>query len=110
MFTRLTLGAEGGMANADHLIGALVITVCAIACAEVARPARFLNVVLGAALFITPFVSEADAVQTVASFACGAALIALSLRRGRIEGRYAGWIGTAPSGRGRLAFALAGGA
>ena len=27
MFTRLTLGAEGGMANADHVIGALALTV-----------------------------------------------------------------------------------
>jgi hypothetical protein len=56
MFTRLTLGSEGAMANADHLIGALVITASAIACAEVVRSARFLNVVLGAALLVTPFV------------------------------------------------------
>jgi nucleoside-diphosphate-sugar epimerase/uncharacterized membrane protein len=91
MFTRLTLGAQGGMANADHLIGALGITVCAIACAEVARPARFLNIVLGTALFVTPFIYDADAVQTAASFLCGVALIGLSLRRGRVDGRYAGW-------------------
>ncbi len=110
MFTRLTLGAEAGMANADHLIGALVVTVCAIACAEVARPARFLNIAFGAALFITPFVNDADGLQTAASFVCGAALIALSFRRGRIEGRYAAWIGTSPRIRQRWALALPDGA
>src|SRR5690606_31278759 len=38
MFTRLTLGAEGRMADADHLIGALALTVVSLAAAEVARP------------------------------------------------------------------------
>jgi hypothetical protein len=88
MFTRLTLGAEGAMANADHLIGALVITVSAIACAEVARPARFLNLVFGAALLVTPFVLEAHAAQAIASWLCAVALIALSLPRGAILARY----------------------
>jgi nucleoside-diphosphate-sugar epimerase/uncharacterized membrane protein len=91
MFTRLTLGAEGGMANADHLIGALAVTVSAIACAEVARPARFLNMPLGAALLITPFALDASSAQMLVSLACGVALIALSLRRGRVQERYAGW-------------------
>ena len=55
MLTRLTLGSAGGMANADHLIGALVLTVTRERLAEVARPLRFLNMALGAALLITPF-------------------------------------------------------
>ena len=91
MLTRLTLGADGGMANADHLIGALVVTVSVIACAEVARTARFLNTVLGAALLVTPLVYGASAEQLFASIACGLALITLALRRGRVDGRYAGW-------------------
>jgi hypothetical protein len=91
MFTRLTLGAEGSMANADHLIGALVLTVCAIASAEVARAARFLNVLLGAALLVVPFIYDAAEAQVAASIACGVALIVLSLRRGRIVARYGGW-------------------
>ena len=69
LFTRVTLGAEGGMANADHLIGSLVLTVVSVAAAEVARPVRYLNVLLGAALFVTPFVYGADLVATVASIA-----------------------------------------
>lgn len=91
MFTRVTLGAGGAMADADHLIGALVLTATAIACAEVARPARFLNAVFGAALFVTPLAYGADAMGLAASWACGAALIALSLPRGRIAHAYAGW-------------------
>jgi hypothetical protein len=91
MFTRLTLGAEGGMANADHLIGALVVTVSAIACAEVARPVRFLNIALGAGLLLTPFIYETQVLQITASIFAGLALIALSLRRGTVKERYAGW-------------------
>jgi uncharacterized membrane protein len=91
MFTRLTLGAHDGMANADHLIGALAVTVSVIACAEVARSARFMNAVLGAALLVTPFVYEASGAQLVASIGCGLALIALALPRGPVHGRYAGW-------------------
>jgi nucleoside-diphosphate-sugar epimerase len=88
MFTRLTLGAEGAMANADHLIGALIITASAIACAEVARQARFLNVIFGAALVITPFVFDAQAPQAIASWLCAVALIALSVPRGAVLARY----------------------
>ena len=91
MFTRLTLGAEGAMANADHLIGALAVTISVIACAEVARTVRLLNIALGLALLVTPFVYETSGTQMLASLACGLGLIALSVRRGRVQERYAGW-------------------
>ncbi|WP_207796586.1 NAD-dependent epimerase/dehydratase family protein [Sphingomonas oleivorans] len=91
MFTRLTLGAVGGMADADHLIGALALTIISLAAAEVARPLRFLLIPLGAALLVTPFVYEASGAAIAASIACGIGLIALSLRRGTITQRYAGW-------------------
>lgn len=91
LFTRVTLGAEAGLANAEHLIGSLVLTVVSVAAAEVARPLRYLNVPLGAALFATPFVHGADLVATVASMAAGAALVALSIRRGPIRERYGNW-------------------
>src|SRR3546814_9004182 len=38
LFTRLTFGAEGEMADADHLIGFLALTVISLAAADVARP------------------------------------------------------------------------
>jgi Vitamin K epoxide reductase family len=91
MFTRITVGGDGGMANADHLIGSLVLTVTVSACAEVARPLRFLNMALGTALLITPFAYGADWPPAVASFVCGLGLIALSVRRGRIRHRYGSW-------------------
>ena len=93
LFTRLTLGADGSMANADHLIGSLALTVISLAAAEVARPLRFLLVPLGTALLATPFVFESSMTQLVASILCGIALIALSIRRGTIRGRYGAWQG-----------------
>jgi hypothetical protein len=91
MFTRLSLSADGTMANADHLIGALALTVISLAAAELARALRYLLIPLGAALLFTPFIFDAAAAQIIASLACGAALIGLSLRRGPIRERYAGW-------------------
>ena len=91
MFTRVTLGAEGDMANADHLVGALALTVISLAAAEVARALRFLLVPLGVALLITPFAYDAGTAASVASIICGIALALLSLRRGAITQHYAGW-------------------
>src|SRR3546814_15974970 len=69
------------MADADHLIGALALTVISLAAAEVARALRFLLIPLGAALLVTPFIYDADSVATSASIACGLGLILLSIRR-----------------------------
>lgn len=54
MLTRLVFGTSGSMANSDHLIGALTITVAIIATAEVARPLRFINALFGIWLVIAP--------------------------------------------------------
>lgn len=91
LFTRMTLDAEGDMANAHHLIGSLVLTVVSIAAAEVARPARYLNMLLGAALFATTFIYDANPVSTIVGIAAGAALVALSIRQGPIRERYGNW-------------------
>lgn len=91
MFTRLSLGASAAMADADHLIGALVLTVSISALAEVARPLRLLNIAFGITLLITPFAYDASLSQTVAGLACGFGLIAASLRRGPVRMRYGNW-------------------
>lgn len=91
MCTRMTLGTAGAMANADHLIGALVLTVVSVSAAEVARPVRYLNALLGAALLATPFLYGAPVLSGALSAAAGLALILLSLRRGPVRERYAGW-------------------
>jgi hypothetical protein len=49
------------------------------------------EVALGAALLATPFLYGADTAATIASLACGLALIALSLRRGPVRQRYGRW-------------------
>ncbi|MEC5399689.1 NAD-dependent epimerase/dehydratase family protein [Uliginosibacterium sp. H1] len=91
MCTRLTLGAEGAMANADHVIGALVLTVTVTALAEVGRIVRWGNAVLGVALVVTSLMLGEDAVGIGAGIACGVALVALSFPRGAIRGRYGNW-------------------
>jgi hypothetical protein len=92
LFTRLTLGVDGGLANAHHLLGALVLTVVSVSAAEVARPARFLNVLLGAALIGVPFVYEAEPTTMLFTIAAGVAIAGLSvLRGGRLVGRYGAW-------------------
>ncbi|WP_019623827.1 NAD-dependent epimerase/dehydratase family protein [Thioalkalivibrio thiocyanoxidans] len=91
MLTRVTLGHDGGLADWDHLIGAMVITAAAISMGEVARPVRFLIIPLALPLFVTPFIYGAGALSIVASLASAVALIALCIRRGPIRGRYGHW-------------------
>ena len=91
MCTRMTLGTEGLLADADHLIGALVLTVAVTATAESVRPARLLNILLGAALVITALVASSTPLQSLADVAVGLALVALSIPRGHIRHNYGNW-------------------
>jgi len=91
MLTRITLGTDGAMANAEHLVGAVALTVLSVAAAEPARAARLLLVPLAAGLLAAalslgedPFAMAADAVAAVA-------LAALGVRRGPIRARYGKW-------------------
>jgi len=92
MFTRLIFGTEGPMANSDHLMGSLLITVSVLALAEVARPLRFLNLPIGLWLLASPwFLAGAELAATIGSVVAGLLVIVLSLPRGPIHHRYAGW-------------------
>lgn len=93
MLTRLVFGTSGGMADSDHLVGALTITVAIIATAEVARSLRFVNVAFGAWLVAAPWLLEgASAIASVAGVVLGLALVGLSLPRGkRSREHYASW-------------------
>ncbi len=92
MFSRPLFGAEGGAADSDHVIGALVISFAVAATAEVARPLRFANALLGAWLLLAPWLLGGfNPAATAADLIAGIALIALSIPRGRIICRYAGW-------------------
>ena len=93
MFSRVVFGTEPPMADSDHLVGALIVTVAVIAMAEVARPLRFVNVVFGLWLVMAPWLLAGAA--TLAAWAgvmVGLAVIALSLPRGpRSEEHYGSW-------------------
>jgi len=91
MFTRLTLGSSGVMADADHLIGSLVVTVSVTAMAETMRPVRFLNAVLGAGLAIVAMVAGATLPQIIAGVLAGLLLIGLCIPRGAIRNSYGSW-------------------
>ncbi|SEP43564.1 vitamin K epoxide reductase family protein [Nitrosovibrio sp. Nv6] len=91
MFTRLIFGTEPPMANSDHLVGALIITVAVIAMAEVARPLRFLNVGFGVWLIAAPWMLEgASVTASWAGVFVGLAVVALSLPRGRLSREHYG--------------------
>lgn len=91
MFTRVSLGTEGNLANADHVLGALVITVSIAALAEPIRTVRLLNLCLGLAIALMPFIVEATLVQMIADIVVGLAVAALSLPRGRVDHRFGNW-------------------
>ncbi len=91
MFTRATLGTDGTMANADHLIGALVVTIAVIALAHTARSVRLLILPCGIALAAMPLLVEAGTAATVSAVVCGVALVLLSLPRGDVSIRYGNW-------------------
>ena len=83
MFSRVIFGTEGVLANSDHLVGALIITVAVCAMAEVARPLRFLNVAFGLWLIAAPWpLVAAPAGATWNDIIAGLLTISLSLPRG----------------------------
>ena len=94
MFTPLVFGTRLAMADSDHIVGGLAITISIIAMAEVARPLRFLNLPLGLWLIAAPWLLSGvpSGFATVNSVIAGLALIALSLPRGRRSAEhYGGW-------------------
>ncbi len=91
LFTRLTFGAQGTMADTDHVIGFLALTVISLAAAEVARALRYCLVPLGLAVMITPFLFGASGAHSATNVAIGILLIVLSFRRGAIREHYGSW-------------------
>lgn len=84
MFSRLMFGTGETIANNDHLVGALIITIAVCAMAEVARPLRFLNLLFGLWLIAAPWLlGGAGPASSWNDVVVGLAVIGLSLRRGR---------------------------
>lgn len=82
---------RGGLADTEHLIGALALTVAVTAMAESARPVRFLNICLGAALVIAALVVDGNWLQKGADILAGLVLIAASVTLGPIRHSYGSW-------------------
>jgi hypothetical protein len=93
MLTRLVFGNTGALANSEHVVGALAVTVSIIAWAEVARAVRWVNLAFGAWLLAAPWLLEgAGSLFAVAnSLLCGVALGLLSWPKGQINNTYGGW-------------------
>lgn len=93
MFTRLSLGTQPPMADSDHLMGALIVTIAVISMAEVARALRFINVAFGIWLILAPWILHGH--TTLASWMgvlVGLLVIGLSLPRGaRSREHYGSW-------------------
>lgn len=94
MTSRAVFDTTGLLADSDHLVGAMILTVAVIATAEVVRPLRFLNALFGLWLIAAPWLL-ADGTATPGAWndvVTGVVVIALSLPRGRrSRQRYGAW-------------------
>ncbi len=92
MFGPAVLGSSASAAHSDHLLGALIVTVATIALADVGRAARFVNVLLGAWVMVSPWLLAGATASAVWNDAIvGGLVIVLSFPRGRIGERYGGF-------------------
>ncbi|MEO8043864.1 MAG: vitamin K epoxide reductase family protein [Spartobacteria bacterium] len=92
MFSPAVFGTQAGAADSDHVVGALITAVAVIVMAEVIRAGRFLNVLLGAWIIAAPWLlSGAGTTARWNDVLAGAVVILLSLPRGPVRERYAGW-------------------
>ncbi len=83
------IGIEQPAADSDHLVGAMIIVIAVIALAEVARPARYLNVPMGLWLVVAPWLlTGATTASRWNSAAMGLAVVVLSLPLGKLRDHY----------------------
>jgi hypothetical protein len=80
------------LANCDHIVGAIAVTIAAIATAEVTRLLRLLNVLVGLALVVFALVFSVSQPAILGSeLVSGIALALLSVPLGPIAERYGAW-------------------
>lgn len=92
MASPAVFGTTGWAADSNDLFGPLITVVAVCAWGEVIRPLRYLNVALGTWIIVAPWLlSGASMSATANNGVMGLALIVLSLPRGTISQRYAGW-------------------
>jgi hypothetical protein len=92
MLTPAMFGLEDRAGDGFHLIGALIIVVAVIALGEPLRALRYLNLPLGLAAAVLPWLLEGGTTAGAFSGAVAGALVALSaLPRGPVRERYGTW-------------------
>lgn len=92
MFSRVLFDAVGTAADNDHVAGALLITFSVMALAEVARPARFVNALLGAWLLGAPWLLDGySGAGAFFSTIAGLVLVVLAVPLGPVESHYGAW-------------------
>src|SRR5205814_2350829 len=83
---------KASAADSSHLIGALITTISVIAWAEVARAARYLNVLLALWLVLGSwFLAGGTFGFRLANVVSGILIIGMSLPRGKVQERYGRW-------------------
>lgn len=96
MATPTIFRAQGLASDANHILGALIVTFSVIAMAQVTRPIRFLNCLLGLLLATTTwFLESAPSAYHWSSAAAGILLTIFSLPLGKISdqfGNYDRWV------------------
>lgn len=91
MFTRVFFDSAPPLADSDHVVGAMIVTFAVMAMAEVARPLRFVNIVLGLWLVAAPWLlAGAGGVGTAFDVGVGVLVVALSLPRGKRSAQHYG--------------------
>jgi hypothetical protein len=92
MLTPSVFGITGTTADIDHVGGALILTMATLAMGEPIRFLRYLNLLLGVAVAVAPWVfGGADFSSAVAVSVLGLAAAVLALPRGSIQERYGLW-------------------
>jgi hypothetical protein len=86
------LGVGGTAADALHLGGAVIVVVAVVAWAEPLRALRYLNLLLGLAVAVLPWVlGGATPTGRVSALLGGLLVVALALPRGTVRERYGAW-------------------
>lgn len=105
MLSPAVFGAKGLASDANHFLGALIVTFAIIAMAQVARPVRFLNCLFGSILAIsTWFLAAPGASYQWNSTILGVLLVFFSLPLGKITdsfGNYDRWVRWSPFPEGK---------
>jgi len=92
MLAPWVLESAGAAAHSDHLVGALIVTIAVIALADVGRATRFVNLLFGAWVLVSPWLLGGTTTSAKWSdVIVGALVVLFSFPRGPVGERYGNW-------------------